>query len=308
MKTFILTLALTLTSTAMAQDTTLVWPMLKVRSGVSQIRGRDAVKVKVAVDDGRMHLSPGKRTIEMDGESFRRAKMLSEAVLTVEAGQDRGSDPDTVAFGTAFHVGGNYIMTNRHVLSPRQINWTRCNGLKVKTTAGNSYDCHQVIYCEPTTICSRNKGLEDETAFGPLMKEANNCPRTQDLCLLEVKTSRRHPFANVASVTLRGARPEPSASAAFSTVGNSGNFGLHFSESRGVRMVSDWRIGVKTQAFPGNSGGPLFNEQNEVVGLIYSRNNNIETFALSMEWALNRIKEKIGEAHPAWQAMLPNIR
>ena len=308
MRTLVAIIVLSLTSTAFAQDANLIWPMLKVRSGVKPVRGQDAFKVKVSVDNGNMRLSNGSRTIEMDGDSFRRAKSLSDAVLTVEAGHDRGTDTDTVAFGTAFHVGGNYIMTNRHVLSPRQTNWTRCNGLKVKSPAGKSYDCHQVVYCEPTPVCVRNKGMEDETAFESHMKETSTCPRTQDMCLIEVKTNRRHPFAAIPSVMLDSTRPEASTTAAFSTVGNSANYGLHFSESRSLRMVSDWRVGVRTQAFPGNSGGPLFNEQNEVIGIVYSRNNNIETFAVSMEWTLNRLKEKLGESHPAWQAILPNIR
>ena len=307
MKTTIALFSLALSSFALAADPNLIWPLTKVRSGYKQVKGQDAFKVRVSVDDGKMHLADGKNTLIMDGETFRRAQSLSEAVLQVESGQDRGADPETVAFGTAFHVGGNYIMTNRHVLSPAQTNWTKCNGLTATSTKGVTYECFQVVYCEPTPVCS-NKDDANEVSFASLMKEASSCPRSQDMCLIEMKTQRSHPFADIPSVRLRGSDLDKNPLSAYATIGNSGNFGLHFSESRGFRFVNAWRLGVKTQAFPGNSGGPLFNDQNEAVGLVYSRNNTSETFAISMEWALDRLKEKLGETHPAWQAMLPNIR
>lgn len=307
MKTGMLSLALLLSFSAWGQDASLVWPMFKVRSGVKQVRGQDAFSVQVSVEKKPMQLSQNVRRISVDGATYRRARALSETILRVESGHDVGTDRDTVSFGTAFHVGGNYIITNRHVLSPRQTNWTRCNGLRVTSTAGHSYDCFQVVYCEPTPVCG-SKNIDSPIAEFNKGFASSSCTRTQDLCLIEIKTQKRHPFANIPSLPLRSGKPEASTTAAYSTVGNSNNFGLHFSESRGLRWLSDWRMGVKTQAFPGNSGGPLINEQDEAVGLLFARNGSTETFAVSMEWILGRLKERLGEDHPAWQALLPNIR
>lgn len=262
--------------------------MFHILRGVKDVRGTDKVSVLVSVENDKEKLLNGSTRLQIERTAYQRARELTRAVLTAEVDDDRNNDPTIYAMGTGFHVGGNLVLTNRHVLSPNQSNWSRCGDLRFKSYDGKKFSCKKVVYCEPNPGCPAS---------------TTGCQRTPDICLIEVSGN----LAKYPSVTLSSETLLPSNDA-FSTIGNSGGFGLHFSESLGLRRVSDWNLGIKTQAYHGNSGGPLYNADNEVVGVLYKRNRKIETFAVGMDWTLNRLKEKLGEDSSAWKTIQTNIR
>lgn len=272
-----------------ANEGNVVWPMFHILKGSKQVRGQDNYVVKVSVETRPEYLTNGTGRITVDGDTFRRTKKLSRSVFTAETQDDRVRDPSKIAMGTGFHVGGNLILTNRHVLSPNQSNWTRCNGLKFKAYDGRSFSCRRVVYCEPNPGCPAS---------------ATGCKATADFCLISVSGKlSRYP-----SLPLKAEPLENTKTESFATVGNSGGFGLHFSESKGLRRVSEWEIGVHPQVFHGNSGGPLFNTENQVVGVMYKRQGKKESFAVGMDWMLERLSEVLGRSHPDWITISENIR
>lgn len=280
-----------LTSFAQAQvaDANLVWPMFHILKGVKQVRGQDAYITKVSVETRPEYLTNGTERVTVDGDTFRRAKELTKSILTAETQDDRTRDRNQYTMGTGFHVGGDLVLTNRHVLSPNQSNWTRCNGLKFKAHDGRSFSCKRVVYCEPNPGCPSS---------------ARGCERTADFCLISVSGKlSRYP-----SLPLASAPSLPSTTESYATIGNSGGFGLHFSEALGLRRVNEWNIGVYPQVFHGNSGGPLFNEQNEVVGVMFKRKGTIEGYAVGMDWILERLSSVLGRNNPDWITLSNNIR
>jgi len=287
MKTLLL-LILALPPLAQAQST-LMSPMFHILSGAKQLRGTDQFSVKVSQETSPERLRNGNTRVTVEGETYRRARELVRSVLTAVTQDDRVRDQNQIAMGTGFHVGGNLVLTNRHVLSPNQVNWTRCGDLVFKTYDGKSMKCERVVYCEPNPGCSAN---------------TTGCSRTPDFCLIAVHGK----LSNYPSLPLSSAKLMASTSDAYATIGNSGGFGLHFSESRGMRPVNEWKVGVNTQAFHGNSGGPLINEANEVVGVLYQRNHSIETFAVGMDWMLRRLEQVLGQDHPAWKTISGLVR
>lgn len=246
-----------------------VYPLFKIFDGAKTVRGTDRMSVKVSVDLGNNKLADGKTRQEIDGATYQRARELARAVFIATAGEDRGQADDFVAYGTAFHVGGNLILTNQHVLSPKRTNWTSCNnmGLASSTNSG-TYACQKVLHCEPS----------------------------QDWCLIRVRGISGFP-----SLPLRISPTPDSPDALLAALGNSGGFGMHFSEGRSVAQSSvPFKMKTHTPAFPGNSGGPLVNENNEVVGIVQSRDDVRAMFAVRLDAVFAKLRELYPSTDAIW--------
>lgn len=185
------------------------------------------------------------KSVNVSHEKFETIRALSDATLRATPGDDGNS------FGTAFHIGEGYILTNQHVLSTSRANTTQCQSLRFQTGDGrDSFDCERVVYCHKEMDFCFIKIKAKKPGF------FNRNPR-------QVSTLPRH--------RLRATRT-PDYGGVFAAIGNPAGEGIHYSEGRGLQPYrrDTWLFFAPVHS--GNSGGPLINEQNEVVGVVYAQN------------------------------------
>ena len=150
---------------------------------------------------------------------------------------------DYNSFGTAFHVGGNFLLTNQHVLSTKRDNTTQCKRFQIKL----NYDQYKLrVQC----------------------KQVHYCDRERDFCLIEM-----HEYPRGQSLSdKKGYTINPDIAyddtALTTIIGNSRGFGLHASQGSGRSYIDEDSFRFYAPVFGGNSGGPIFNEKDEVIGIV----------------------------------------
>lgn len=211
---------------------------------------------------------------------YQEVRAMSDSVLEATPGDDGNS------FGTAFHVGQGYILTNQHVLSTSRKNTTECKSFVTKTGDGKDrFRCEQVVYCD----------------------------RVADFCLIKLKAwrkNKREPHT-LPAMTLHSTH-EPDREALYATIGNPMGEGIHFARGRGIRRHREGKFMFYAPVHGGNSGGPLVNESGEVVGLVYAQGQYGITedgynLAIPVEFIIAELTRVLPSYHPGLRSVMDSI-
>jgi S1-C subfamily serine protease len=170
---------------------------------------------------------------------YQDVRSQADATLTAITGDSYNS------FGTAFHIGEGYVLTNQHVLSSSRTNTTECKNFQASTGNGeHRFKCEKVIYCE----------------------------READFCVIKLKKWRAGKMdpAALPKLPLLSERM-PDRDALYAAIGNTGGEGLHYSRGRGIWRNSSRQFVFYAPVHSGNSGGPLLNEQGQVIAVVYAQ-------------------------------------
>lgn len=222
----------------------------------------------------------GSSTLDMALPFYQDVRNTADAVLQATPGDDGNS------FGTAFHIGRGYILTNQHVLSTSRKNTTECKNFVTKTGDGKDrFRCEQVVYCD----------------------------RTADFCLIKLKAwkkNKREPHTLPALSLI--STHEPEREALYATIGNPMGEGLHFARGRGIRRHREGKFMFYAPVHSGNSGGPLLNETGEVVGLVFAQGQYGVTedgynLAVPVEFIVGELSRALDSQNPGLLALLDAV-
>ena len=224
----------------------------------------------------RWEFHTGSSTLEVPLPRFEAMRRSGDAVLEATPGDDSNS------FGTAFHIGQGYVITNQHVLSTKRTNTTQCKDFRVRTGDGKQrFKCDQVVRCD----------------------------RQADYCVIKLKAwGRNRPLPeDLPSLPLRAVN-RPNAQASYAAIGNPAGEGLHFSQGQGISRHRDGKFMFYAPVHSGNSGGPLLNEDGEAIGLVYAQGQYGVTeegynLAVPMDFIWSELRTHLGEDHPAVEAI-----
>ncbi len=192
------------------------------------------IKVSALIIDGEAEPELGSFRVPV--EQFNHSKDVSKYVVRTSA---------TRGFGSAVLVGGNFLLTNLHVISKIKNPKTKCNSFKVHSPAfgfkNEKFKCKKVHYCS----------------------------KPFDFCLVEMfDGTKGTKLSNQAKPQLN-AFQTLSASERITAVGNPSNYGLYASSGFGLEEFGPYRFKFYAPVYHGNSGGGLFNDQAQLVGLVF---------------------------------------
>jgi len=170
---------------------------------------------------------------------FNRANKLGQIVFEATPGDQ------SMAAGTAFLVGGNFVLTSQHVLSVSRKNTTKCRSFKIQLNKNQKYKtltCKKIHYC--------NKHL--------------------DFCLIEMNEHRKgYSLSKEKALKLTEYIPYGKETSTMA-IGNPQGYGIHASISDGLERYENL-FKFYAPVFGGDFGGPIFNDNNEAVGLVRSQ-------------------------------------
>jgi hypothetical protein len=223
-----------------------VTPLLDVFNGRNKIEG-DSMRVMVTTYDSSGRLKKNGSSTLIGKTRFENIKGLSIAVFRAQL---------RTSAGTAFHIGRNLVLTNLHVLSPDMNERSGCGSFELKQNDGDDeFDCKKVHFC--------NKALDVcLIEMAPIKKTIRSCffcrGRKEYIHMSPALKLRHHSRTGFSE----------SDTEVFSAIGNSSALGIHYSEGRGLRDFGGSDLYFFAPIRPGNSGGPLLNENGEVVGIV----------------------------------------
>lgn len=148
---------------------------------------------------------------------------------------------DNTGMGTAFFIGGNFILTNFHVYN-REYVMNKCDQFKIKVNpdlGGETFRC----------------------------KTAHHCSKELDYCLIEMKEKKKTSLRNYTHHPRL--KLEIEQNQIVRLIGNVKGRGLQASKARGLRLRDKTYLHT-APLFKGASGGPLFNESGEVIAINYA--------------------------------------
>lgn len=174
-------------------------------------------------------------TAELDEEDFEQEQELGRSIFEVTT--RLGTN-----VGTAFLVGPNLVLTNRHVMdytSSTTKNW-ECGKFGIKLNHRE-----ERIGCAKVRFCSSK----------------------HDYCVVEMKNMMSGDPLGSELKPLRltdKVRANPESSLLH--IGNAGGFGLQASRGRGIK-IKDGEFHHFIPTLGGSSGAPIFNDKHEVIGI-----------------------------------------
>ena len=217
---------------------------------------------------------------EIKKETYHRARELGKHVLTATPRKVRGEWAPS--FGTAFHVGGNLVLTAWHVID-KEFRKNSCNRVKTRLSDGldgNRIGCFKVHHCN----------------------------RKLDYCLAEMYIQKRGLSLQDLEPPIINAEPQRySEEAEIMAIGNTSGLGLHASVGKGIKKIND-KYWFYAPVFFGNSGGPIFNENDEIVGIVTAQSKEFygdraRNYATSMADIKLDLEKNLGTDHPAYKAI-----
>ncbi len=287
MKTLGLLLALmTLPAVASVIPSKTETPFFRIYSSVKIKAAQNVARVSVSRLSGRGNnaeswdFRTGSSTFEIPLPFYRDVRATADAVLKATPGDDNNS------FGTAFHIGQGYVLTNQHVLSTSRTNTTECKNFVTKTGDGkDSFRCEQVVYCS----------------------------READFCLIKLKAwkkNKRQPHT-LPTLALHSSH-EPDREALYATIGNPMGEGLHYSRGRGIRRHREGKFMFYAPVHSGNSGGPLLDEAGVAVGLVFAQGQYGITedgynLAVPVDFIVSELSRVLPSNHPGLLTVLDAV-
>jgi S1-C subfamily serine protease len=174
------------------------------------------------------------------------------------------------SFGTGFSINGGYIVTNHHVIKN-----AKCGILKNKS----------------------------DTTF-PIMKVVAD-DEYRDIAILETVSN------NISSLTL-GNSDDAHVGSGIAVIGNPEGFENTISEGiiSGIRNLDDYNnvFQISAPISKGSSGSPIFNSNNEVIGMVssYFKNGQLINFAIPSNQITDLIKRYQTLKTPTKKLSLPD--
>ncbi len=206
---------------------------------------------KIDLEEGMVKVS-GPVVVLTDGEKFG-AKVHPEGYITEVLDEDFEEEERLAQsvfesttrlgtkVGTAFLVGKNLVLTNRHVMNytPRDRKW-ECGQFTIKLNLRDErVACSKVRYCS----------LKHDFCVVEMKKMSNGLSLGEEIrplrLALHVKSERDQHILHI---------------------GNAGGMGIQASHGIGV-MVENGEFVHFAPTLGGSSGAPIFNERREVIGL-----------------------------------------
>lgn len=208
----------------------------RLKNGQYSVKGVEFNQINQTYEDNGAHFKVDKKTYE-------QAKARAVSVLRATPGDS------STHFGTAFHVGGNLIFTNQHVLSVSRKNTTQCKSFRVRLNSnqrGKSLKCKKVHYCHKGT----------------------------DFCLIEMHPHRKGYALSKQTPAQLKRNPVISKDNRTMSVGNSRGFGIHAATGFGLEKYGNV-FKFYAPVWGGNSGGAVFNDHGEVIGLVRAQSTEL---------------------------------
>jgi S1-C subfamily serine protease len=213
----------------------------------------------------RMH--PDGYISHKDPEDFEEEQNLGLSIF--EASSRLGN-----RVGTAFLVGQDMVLTNRHVMnySASDRDW-ECGQFSIKlNTRDEKVECKKVRYCS----------------------------HHYDYCVVEMHKMQNHLSLGQELRPLRLSRRVPEGrDVVVLHIGNAGGLGIQASHGRGVRL-SGGEIFHFAPTLDGSSGAPIFNEKREVIGInwAYTGHNMPDDDSYNRAVHTQTIFRELQKTHP----------
>lgn len=183
----------------------------------------------------------GKPTLHFDIplSQFRLEKTLAKSVFEATTGTG-------TARGTAFLIGKDLVLTNKHVLASEK----ECRKFGIDLNHVNEFvPCQKVLHCSSV----------------------------HDFCLIKLDLMNNGKSVGDEVAPLKFASHDPLEAEFSLLIGNPFGAGIHAaSYQRILDTGNDW--GHFNRAFSGNSGSPLLNQVGEVIGIHYGRGQSAAYF------------------------------
>tara|TARA_B100000925_G_scaffold291901_1_gene282305 strand:+ start:2320 stop:4137 length:1818 start_codon:yes stop_codon:yes gene_type:complete len=211
---------------------------------------------------------------------FLKQVSWSQSVFPARTGSGNG-------FGTAFFVGGDFVLTNKHVVEPKpgEMSCGHFN-IRVKIPFEETINCKKIIYCSDS----------------------------YDFCLVEMEKliNKDSLSDHLPALRLLNSKNIEKVDGVY-MIGNSVNFGVQGSKGNNLyqKTLKTKEFGdIKTlihhvPSFGGSSGSPLLNEEGNVIGINFAGDvykwggfhaqigNSLHNYGVPSEIILSELQENL---------------
>jgi V8-like Glu-specific endopeptidase len=203
---------------------------------------------------------------EMDSDDFEQQQELGRSVFEARTGTGNN-------VGTAFLVGNNIVLTNRHVmgLSPGSRQW-------------------------PCGMFSIRLNHRDERVS---CKKVRYCSHRYDYCVVEMnKLESGDPIGSEVRPLRLTRKIKEDKDIILLHIGNAAGLGIQASRGQGVKLRQGEFIHF-APTLGGSSGAPLFNEKGEVIGINWGHSgvNFIDDTAYNQGVLSQTIYQELAKTH-----------
>ena len=218
-------------------------------------------------DKGGVKVFPEGYSLEMDQEDFEEEQFLGQSIF-----QARSGTGQTV--GTAFLVGKNLVLTNRHLLL----------GLKKKKSWGCGQFSILLNHKEEKVHC-------DKIRF---------CSNRYDYCIVQMKKMASQKQIGFEVKPLRLSRLVfEGENVSLLHIGNAAGLGLQASRGKGVR-ISHGEFHHFVPTLIGSSGAPIFDEKSRVIGINWAHTGRhfLDDESFNRGILISTIFNELKKTHP----------